>query len=151
MTSLFALFLPITLLLLGLAVDAGALLAARGTAHAIADVAALAGVQELDLERLARGERYIMPGPAVLQARTFTLRNLAENGLLTGNVRVEAEVINASARAPRTHPWTGRLVSDPTLAVAIRLDVPLHFPLSARGRAHVVARADASVLPRRRD
>lgn len=148
---LFALFLPLVLLLLGLAADAGILLAARGTAHAIADVAALAGVQELDLDRLARGERYILPVPAVLQARTVALRNLAENGLLSGTTRVEAEVINASTRTPRRHPWTGRLLTDPTLAVAIQVDLPLHFPSTALHRAPVAARADASVLPRRRD
>lgn len=148
---LFALFLPLAVLLLTLAADGAGLLAARGTAYAVADLAALAGAQELDLDRLARGERYILPSPAVLQARAVALRNLAENGLPTGNARVEAVVINASARSPRPHPWTGRLLTDPTVAVGILLDLPLHFPAVAGRQARVAARADASVLPRRRD
>lgn len=147
---LFALFLPLVILLLALAADAGTLLAARGTAYAVADVAALAGVQELDLDLLAQGERHILSGPAESQAHAVALRNLAENGL-KDITRVEVTVINASARSPRYHPWTGRLLTDPTVAVGIQIDMPLHFPSAAWRRARVAARADASVLPRRRD
>jgi len=145
--------LPLLILLLALAADAGALFAARGLAHASADLAALAGVQELDLERLAAGERFIMPGAAAAWARQVALANLEGNiPRLPGAgaaPRVEVLVVNASPASPRQHPWTGRPLYDPTVAVRVAVPVPLAF--SGPGRSlWVTARADASVLPRRR-
>lgn len=147
---LLAIFLPLVVIVLALAADAGILLAARGTVYAVADVAALAGAQELDLDRLARGEQYILPARGSFHARSVAWRNLAANGLLRGNTRVEAAVINASPRSPRPHPWNGLLLTDPTVVVGIRVGVPSHFLSGVWRKVPVMAHADASVLPRRR-
>lgn len=147
---LLVLFLPLSFLLLALAADAGALLAARGLVHAAADLAALGGVQEIDLERLAAaGERVLRP-EAAERAREVAAAILAGNRLGGPGSRVTAAVLDASPSHPRRHPWSGRLLRDPTLAVRVGAPVPLAFSGPAHRSAWVEALADASVLPRRR-
>lgn len=146
---LLVLFLPLSFLLLALAADAGSLLFARGLVRAAADLAALGGVQEIDLERLAAaGERVLRP-EAAARAREVAAAVLEANRLGAGG-RVTVAVLDAAPSRPRRHPWTGRLLRDPTLAVRVGVPVPLAFSGPAHRSARVEAAADASVLPRRR-
>lgn len=146
--AFFALTLPIYIIALGLVADAGYLFTIRSLVSAIADAAALAGVQELDLERLAAGERYIRPTEARLASFTVAMENLHRAFPASadpGHVRIE--VMNASRAQPVRHPVTGRLLGDPTVFVEVEVLVPLRFtPLGPPVR--VTGRADASVLPR---
>lgn len=147
---LLVLFLPLSFLLLALAADAGTLLFARGLVRAAADLAALGGVQEIDLHRLAEtGERVLRP-EAAARAREVAAAVLAANRLGGSGKRVTAAVLDAAPSRPRRHPWTGRLLRDPTLAVRVGVPVPLAFSGRAHRSAWVEAVADAAVLPRRR-
>lgn len=147
--ALFAITLPIFVLCLALVADGGLILMRRGLAYAVADVAALAGVQELDLDRLAQGERHVIAELAVDQALEVAHGSLAENGVHEGDREVRVEVLNASAASPRIHPVTGRELVDPTVHVSVRLRVPLRFWGGLLPAVWVTGRADASVLPRR--
>lgn len=148
--ALFAMTLPIFILCLALVADGGLIMMRRGLAYAVADVAALAGVQELDLDRLARGERYVIPELAVSKALEVAHGSLDENGVREGDRAVRVEVVNASATSPRIHPVSGRELVDPTVHVSVRLRVPLRFWGAVLPAAWVTGRADASVLPRQK-
>lgn len=146
--AFFALALPLYVLALGLVADAGYLFASRTLASAVADAAALAGVQELDLVRLARGERYLIPAAAEAAARAVAEANLDAGFPLAAHPhRVNVAVINASPGKPSIHPVTGRLLRDPTVFVEVKVRVPLRFTPAA-GSVEITGRADASVLPR---
>lgn len=146
--AFFTLVMPLYVIALGLVADAGYLFAARTLASAIADAAALAGVQELDLDRLVRGERYIMPAAAEAAAYAVATANLEEGFPLADRpYRIRVAVINAAPDSPVRHPVTGRMLRDPTVFVEVRVKIPLRFtPTGAR--VEVAGRADASVLPR---
>lgn len=139
--------LPVLLTALGLVVEAGRAFAGKAVLAGIADTAALAGVLELDLERLAEGERRLVPEQARRWAEEVALANLDES--FPGLERtVRVEVINASAEVPARHPVTGRRLVDPTVFVELRVRLPLVMPVG-RAAVGLSARADASVVPRR--
>lgn len=149
---LVVLLAPALLALLALVADLGHLLAAQAVATAAADLGALAGVQELDLNRLVAGERHLLPASAAAHARRVAALNLARNlprSPSRAPARVEVAVVNASPAAPGRHPFTGRPLPDPVVAVRVTAAVPLRFAPGVRP-PRLTATATASVLPRRR-
>ncbi len=147
---LVVVMLPVLVLAFAFVADGGGVLLRRSLAFAVADVAALAGVQELDLERLIQGDRWIIPDAATTRATEVAEAALWENGIGSSDRVVRVRVINASQVAPRKHPVTGRTLRDPTVSVEVKLRVPLNLT-NANGGAGVwvTGQADASVLPRR--
>lgn len=136
--------LPLALFLLGLVADIGLALWAREELRQAADLGALAGAQDLDLARLAQGERVLRPDAARADADRYARVNLAGRGYRS--LRVEVAVLNATREAPRREPWTGREVRDPTVAVHIEAEIPTVFLRAIVPALAVRATADASVL-----
>ncbi|MDQ7793022.1 MAG: pilus assembly protein TadG-related protein [bacterium] len=145
------LMLPVLLLSLALVADAGMLMLARQLAHTAADMAALAACQELDPDRLDRGELVLDPARARAVARNYAMDNLrsAFPGIdLTEDVVVTVGVHNPNPSAPGRDQVTGRELLHPTVCVTIDVAVPLRlFPVPG-GRVWVWAHADASVVIR---
>ncbi|MCL6449676.1 MAG: hypothetical protein K6T75_00050 [Acetobacteraceae bacterium] len=145
--------LPVLAAALGLVADGGVMLLCRLRAQGAADLAALAAAQDVDLERLARGERFIVEEQARRDARDWALGNLEPLAELMGGppqqlAEIEVEVINPPPGGSVRHPRTGRLVSDPTVWVAVSFPVRLPLGLAAlQGRAW--AQADASVVEKK--
>lgn len=73
-----AVLVPGLLLIIGLAVDGGAKVAATQRANAIADEAARAGGQALDVSAALSGQVRVDPDAAVAAARTYLDRNGVE-------------------------------------------------------------------------
>lgn len=145
------LFLPVLLLIAGLVTDVGLLFVARHLAYHAAELGALAGAQDVDLDALARGEVTLVEGQARADAEDYARRNLAASFRHLDQAQalfVNATVYNASAARPVRHRETGRLLTDPTVSVAVRLWLPLHFLAPLRREAAVQVHADASVTTR---
>lgn len=139
--------LPLALVLLGSVTDVGFALWAQLQLRQACDLAALAAAQDLDLERLARGERWLLTAQAERDARAYVAANLAGRGPWAGGgYWVEVQVLNASPRASLRHPWSGRELVDPTVAVRARGRVPTLFLRLLWPAMTVSAAADASVL-----
>lgn len=146
---LVALFLPVAILLFGLVVDIGLLFATRQVMIAAADLGALGGVQDVDLDRLSRGEIWLDGERARRDAYGLTEVNLTQNQVLGQIKEIRVEVLNASLEHPLSHPFTGRTVTDPTVAVRITAVVRLPFLNPFLGETPLVVHADASVLEKR--
>ncbi|PZN07864.1 MAG: hypothetical protein DIU69_10965 [Bacillota bacterium] len=143
----FVLVLPVVLLALGLSLDVARIVVARAQAQAAADLAGLAAAQELDLERLSRGEPWLRPVEAERVARSWIADNL-RLGLgeqLAGAAETRVVVVNATDDAPASHPWTGRLLREPTVAVETIVPLQLRF-VPGRPQVRIAVRADASVV-----
>ncbi|WP_242822348.1 Tad domain-containing protein [Thermaerobacter marianensis] len=150
MAAAFVLVLPVLLAAVGLGLDAGRLVVVRAHAQAVADLAGLAAVQEIDEDAFARGE------PALREAAAAaTARQWAEDGLrrafgdaVAEDATVDVVVVNASPASPRRHPWSGRRVAEPT--VGVRLVVPVRLGwLPAVAAIPLTVTADASVAVER--
>ena len=142
----FMLLLPVLLLALGWAVDGARLVLVRAEAQAAADFASLAAVQELDTEQFMQGRPWLVAGAAEATARRWlddALRQ-AFGESVAAAARVEVAVINAGPGDPRRHPWTGRRLEDPTVAVRAVIPVKL-FWIPGRPPVAVTVAADASV------
>ena len=72
---LLAVLVPGLLLIIGLAVDGGAKVAATQRANAIADEAARAGGQALDVSAALTGQVRVDPAAAVAAAQDYLIRN----------------------------------------------------------------------------
>lgn len=141
-------FLPVLLLVAGLVTDVGLLFVSRHLAYHAAELGALAGAQDVDLDQLAVGKVVLVEATARADAADFARRNLAASFPrldLARSLRVEATVYNASSLVPVRHRLTGRILTDPTVSVDITLNVPLYFLVSLRREAAVHVLADASV------
>ncbi|MDI3317462.1 MAG: pilus assembly protein [Bacillota bacterium] len=141
----FVLALPAFLLVLALVADVGRFFVLHSLAQSAADLGALAGVQELDLERLAEGERRLRTWEAEAAARAVADAN-AREALAGDRYDLESLAINADAGAPRRHPWSGRLLRDPTVSVRIR--VRAHSFFLAGREVPIRVQGDASVMER---
>jgi len=85
-TLLVALYLPICVIAMGMVFDLGFAFTVRQTAQAACDLGALAGVQELDWDRLAEGAVALNVAAARRQAADITfvnLMSLVRKGLIT--------------------------------------------------------------------
>lgn len=137
-------FIPVLVAVMALVLETGRLFVLARWAQAAADLGALAGVQEVDLERLADGERYVDEERARLAAERITRDNLRDLGGVVGSSHVQVYVINV-AGGPTTHPRTGRLIRDPTVSVWVEVSAPVHLVWWTR-EVHLAAHADASVV-----
>ena len=117
---LVALFLPIAVLCVGMVVDLGAVFFARKAVQAASDLGALAGVQELDWDRLAAGQVMIREedGEDIADGITRDMRDV------TGLVEVLS--VSCSVRNPPQ-------VSEASLSVEVRFKVKTPFLGSVPG------------------
>jgi len=149
---LVVLLLPLLVVVAGLVADMGILLYVRHLAYAAADLGALAGAQNVDLERLAGGERWIEEGPARRDAEAWARNNLEVNFPGRGvesRAEVRVEVYNP---IPAHYPgdrYTGRVLRDPTVCVLINLPVRLRFLSMLVPEVNLTVHADASVVERK--
>lgn len=141
-------FLPVLAAVMGLMVETGRLFVLSRGVQAAADMGALAGAQEVDLDRLAEGERFLDEERAKVQAERITRQNLRALGGVLGEAgRVQVYVINV-ADGPAAHPRTRRPIRDPTVSVWVEVTVPVHLVGSASA-VQLSAHADASVVEKR--
>ncbi|MDI3299489.1 MAG: pilus assembly protein [Bacillota bacterium] len=141
----FVLALPAFLLVLALVADVGRFFVLHSLAQSAADLGALAGVQELDLERLAEGERWLLVERA--EAAAYAVTDANARAVLPGDpYAIETLAVNADAGAPRRHPWSGRWLRDPTVSVRIVVTARSFF-LGGR-KVSVRVQGDASVMER---
>ncbi|MBX5476266.1 MAG: hypothetical protein IRZ18_03980 [Clostridia bacterium] len=142
----WVLMVPLALTLLGSVADIGLALWAQLQFRQACDLAALAAAQDIDLVRLAHGERWLVTAQAEQDARAYVNANLSSDPRLTGRYRVDVRVLNASPSAPLRHPWSGRELADPTVAVRVSGEIPTLFLRPILPSITVSAAADASVL-----
>lgn len=142
------LFLPVLLLSTGLVTDLGLLFVSRNLAYQAAELGALAGAQDVDLNALGQGRLVLLESRAADDASSYAWRNLTRSFPrldLSQSGRVAVEVYNASTASPARHRQTGRLLVDPTVSVTVELSVPLYFLRPLRSKADLRVHADASV------
>jgi len=118
---LVALFLPIAVLCVGMVVDLGAVFVARKAVQAACDLGALAGVQELDWDRLAAGQVLIREEDGEGIADGITRENLRN---VTGLVEVLS--LSCSVRNPPQ-------VAEASLSVEVRFRLKTPFLGSVPG------------------
>ncbi len=118
---LVALFLPVAVLCVGMVVDLGAVFFARKAVQAACDLGALAGVQELDWDRLAAGQVVIREEGGENIAAGITRENLRN---VTGLVEILS--VSCSVRNPPQ-------VSEASLSVEVRFKVKTPFLGSVPG------------------
>lgn len=116
-----ALLLPVFLSIIGLAIDGGIVFAARRQAQNIADAAARAGAQEIDIQRY---------------------RDSGEVALDAGWARYEARRYAAGLGAPDA----SINVAENQVEVVVRRDVPLSF-LRLVGISNIHVEASATAAP----
>jgi Flp pilus assembly protein TadG len=147
---LTVLAMPALLLAFGLIVDASQFIWARGAVQAAADLAALAAIQEIDLEALAAGERRIVVEQATDRGREVALDNMSRAGSMLDveNATIEVVVYNTPDGASLVHVRDGRQLRDPTVCVSITVRPRLAL-LGRMEQAAVRAHADASVMEKR--
>ena len=141
-------WLPVFVGVMALTLSAGHLFVARLRVQTAVDMAALAAVQDVDLERLARGERHIRED----QARADAVRWLVENleAAFPGNpaspARIEVDVYNPSPTRPAVHRRSGRVIRDPTVSVYVEYPARVPSLPAVGGRVLLKAWGDASVI-----
>lgn len=142
----FLLLLPVMIAAVGLVLDGSRLILVRAQAQAVADMASLAAVQEIDEQAFARGEPLLRTAAAEATARRWLedgLRRAFGEAMATQST-IDVVVINASASAPRRHPWSGRRLTEPTVAVRVLVPVRLGW-IPGPSPVSVRVAADASV------
>ncbi|MHB8946881.1 MAG: pilus assembly protein TadG-related protein [Bacillota bacterium] len=146
---LVVLFLPVFLLTLGFVIDLGVLFVQRQQAMAAADMAVLAGAREIDLDKLARGERSLLPEAAAAVTRQWFASNLrASLGSEAESASAVVHVYNATPANPATDPVTGRRLRDPTVCLAGQVSARLYFLAFIARETTLHVHADASLLLR---
>lgn len=148
--ALVILAMPALVLSAGFVLDYGLLFLIRQELQAVADMAALAGVQEVDLEALSRGERRFLPAAPRARAAECARLNLAaldRPWLVAERTEVETTVYEPEPEDPLFHHGDRRLLTDPTLCVVIRARVKPPFLSIWHRELEIEVHADASVLP----
>ncbi len=141
----FALAMPLFMIILAYVCDVAWLSYARGIVQAAADAGVLAGVQEIDFERLAEGEVWIDEEPATYASLEYLNTNLVR-GLARGQIislERSLQVYNTGNRDLHGHPQ----ISHPT--VCLRVQAGVRLPVTAL-RYTIEVHSDASIVPRRR-
>lgn len=141
------LFMPVMVLLASLVLDLGNMLFVKQALSCAADMAALAGAQEVDLEKLWAGRRVLREGDAEARAGEAARLNVLWNlSRLPGvsELQVVSRAMNGSDQLAIGDEF------DPTVCVELRLPVGLRFFRSGSGKITLRAHAHASVLERRR-
>jgi hypothetical protein len=111
-------------------------------------MAALAAVQNLDLERLANGTRYILPDAAGADARSWLAANVTANwrGVRPEDVSAAIMVYNPTGNQHLRHAGNDRSLGDPTVCVTVSFPVRLRFISILLPETAATAHADASVV-----
>lgn len=113
--ALVALFLPVAIVATGMVVDLGMVFVARKAVQAACDLGSLAGVLELDWDRLAAGEVRLRGKDAEDMASSVARQNLdATVGL------VDVRSLRARVRNPPE-------AADPVVQVEVQYTVPVHY------------------------
>lgn len=145
---LVVIWLPLILVCAALVTDLGRAIVARGRIQAASDFAALAAVQNVDLDRLYEGVPVLLEDRAIDDAVNWAQQNLyASLPRINANDRVlvEPSVYNGSHTSPLVNRRTGRVINDPTVSVCVEV------PWSTKGswlpiRCLLRAIGDASVM-----
>lgn len=142
--------LPILIITMAMVTDLGLILWYRFSLMDVADLSALAGVQELDLAALARGEPKLEEAAAQAAAVHYARSNVQAR---LGNTAVRSlditvDIYNGSEDDPLTHPYCRRELIYPT--VCLRLALPVRLVLVGRliGQEEflITAHADAAAV-----
>ena len=146
---MFVIYLPVLMLIMALVIDVGLLAITRNKLQTAADFGALAGAQNLDLQELQEGtiilNRNAATKDAIRWAEENALRNL-HSFIADRDLRIVANVYNASTENTYYDNHTGRIVTDPTVCVLIEAVHHFYFIHGVFGEQKIVVHADASVL-----
>jgi len=139
----FVLCMPTLLSVMALVFDVAWASIGQNYLQVAADGGALAGVQEIDLDRLALGECRIVPEPAITVARLYAFDNLSRS---LAPEHLASCMVTARAFNPGEPGWHGppQVVLNPTVCVEVCL--PIQFPVTRMWRMLRV-HADASLMP----
>lgn len=113
--ALVALFLPVAIITAGMVADLGMMFVARKVVQSACDLGALAGVIELDWDRLAEGEVCLREEDAEDMAEIVVRQNLDSALCL-----VEVRSLVSRVRNPPE-------VRDPVVQVEVQYTVPVHY------------------------
>ncbi|MDP2857596.1 MAG: pilus assembly protein [Bacillota bacterium] len=140
----FALAVPLVMMIIAFVCDVAWLSYARGTIQTAADLGALAGLQEIDFDRLAAGEVWIDEKRAAGEALSYLAANLGR-GLTPGQTMSSTKSVDVYNTGNLARHGRSRL-SHPTVCVTAQVGVRL--PVT--GVSYVIrVHADASIMPRR--
>lgn len=140
------LFIPVLLAALTAILSLAQIMHLRQLAYQAADLAALAGVQCLDLERLAVGQLELEPESAITSALAYASRNLAAAGLDASGPIIDVRVLSPTEDG-LPDPITGKIHQYPTVCVTVSFQGSFRFGPVAWTQV-IRAHADASVVPR---
>lgn len=141
----FALAMPLFIIILAYVCDVAWLSYARGIMQTAADAGVLAGVQEIDFNRLAQGEVWINEELASRASVEYLNANLV-GGLARGQIVAlerSLHVFNTGDSDLHGHPH----ISHPT--VCLRVQAGVRLPVTGL-RYTIEVHSDASIVPRRR-
>lgn len=150
--ALTVLFLPVWLALATLAIDVAYIMWVHAGMRAAADLGALAAAQNIDLDALAVGDPEISPSDAQRDARQWILDNLhsqRSTAPWADGADIRVWVLNGKPGAALSHPLTGRIITDPTVAVEVSLTAQVFLVPRKLGTIPLQVRADASVMGRK--
>ena len=134
--------LPLLIVVMALVIDVGVLVWYRFALINTADLAALAGVQELDLNALAQGEPRLIPEAARATVIDYARCNLQAK---LGNqalqeLEIQVDIYNGSPTDPVIHAGCGRQLIHPTICLRISMPVKLVFISKVLGQEQFVVR-----------
>ena len=141
----FALTMPLFMVIMSYVCDVAWLSLARGIIQTAADAGVLAGVQEIDFDRLAEGEVWINEEPASRVSLEYLSANLGKS-LAPGQIVLFAksvDVFNTGNGDLYGHPH----MSHPT--VCLKAQACVRLPVTGL-RCTIEVHSDASIVPRRR-
>jgi uncharacterized membrane protein len=140
----FALTVPLAMMTIAFVCDVAWLSYARGAVQAAADMGALSGLQEIDFDRLAAGEVWIVEESATHEALDCLASNLVR-GLTPGQITSFVKSAGIYNVGSLDRHVRSRL-SHPTVCVTAQVGVKT--PVT--GMPYVIrVHADASIMPRR--
>jgi len=143
------LMLPVLLLLLSGLIAIAQLFTVRAHLHAVADMAALAAVQELDLERLADGEVILDEAAARARALEAVQSNVVPGGGAVLISSIEVSVYNPTGRKRPVDKISGEKLRWPTVCVSIEAAARVSWLLAVPGLPKTVTirvHTDAAVV-----
>jgi len=143
------LMLPVLLLLLSGLIAIAQLFTVRAHLHAVADLAALAAVQELDLERLAEGEVFLDEAAARARALEAVRNNVEPGGGSVLLSSIEVAIYNPTGIKRPVDKVSGEKLRWPTVCVRIEASTRIPWLLAVPGLPRAVTlrvHTDAAVV-----
>lgn len=147
-TVMVALFLPVAMLLLSLLILEGEIFLVKAKLQNTADMAALAAVQELDMDKLIDGE-IVIREEAMDIANIYGEMNIvaAFSKETASQARIVTWVLNGSDTEPVKHPLTGENVQEARVLVEVSLPWSINY-LTDRAELVITSTAEAAVRTR---